>query len=313
MAKKKKEEVIVIQKTELMPTTIGVLNEKENSPIFAFVWIIVFVVGIIVLPYVASIINGEDVPIFSNHKKEEVKKENPDTPTNEIQYYDINETTSFLVEGFQFSKFSFQEGNVSFRVVNISGDEKLFFNQNYYVELYNNDSTLLERFKLENKEIKNFNDYEFSSTKIADASKIAVVLKEEKDYPPVSLNRDTNNNYLLECRRDDIVLTYKFSEVEKEYTLNEIDEKRSISSSHENYESLLTEYTTKVNSYESVSGVEASLMPTSTGFHYVLSLNLKKISTSNKNRYFNQSIYYKKDTLAKVIAFELETEGYTCN
>ena len=51
MAKKKKEQ-IVLNKTELMPTTIGTLDQKENGPIVAIVLIVLFVVCIFLLPYV---------------------------------------------------------------------------------------------------------------------------------------------------------------------------------------------------------------------------------------------------------------------
>ena len=46
MAKKKKEE-IVLNKTELVPTTIGVLDKRENGPIVAIVLIILNAVVII--------------------------------------------------------------------------------------------------------------------------------------------------------------------------------------------------------------------------------------------------------------------------
>ena len=72
MAKKKKNvEPIVISDTELIPTTIGSFETKQNGPVFAFIWIFIFILVIFGLPYITALIENQELPIFSNTKPRE--------------------------------------------------------------------------------------------------------------------------------------------------------------------------------------------------------------------------------------------------
>ena len=58
MARKKQKENIVIQPTELVPTTIGTINTKESGPIFVIILIALFLIGIFFLDKVNDFLNN---------------------------------------------------------------------------------------------------------------------------------------------------------------------------------------------------------------------------------------------------------------
>ena len=121
MAKKKKEE-IVLNKTELVPTTIGVLDKRENGPIVAIVLIILFVVCIFLLPYFNEWLNGVDTVVETptDTPSPSIDDEPNEDPAPETQYYPISSDLSIDIDGYSFSSFVIQNNNqtLSYTITN---------------------------------------------------------------------------------------------------------------------------------------------------------------------------------------------------
>lgn len=318
MAKKKKEE-IVLNKTELMPTTIGTLNQKENGPIVAIALIILFVVCIVLLPYVSEWLQGPDTvttppPTTTPPSEEETQEEEPPEDTN---YYTIANDLTINIEGFQFSSYVINSTTqtLTFTLTNVSGEQDLFETNNYFMELYSNDNKLLQRIKLEQESIVTQTNYTYDISNAftnGTISKLAITEISQEDYPNVSLASDTEGTPYLTCMKDNQTLSYYFTEQNGTYNLTELQERLTFTNADQDYNSNLESYTTLVASLSNMAGVSTDLVPTSNGFIFELTLQLPNVTSATMNRYFTDNVYYAANTEAKVVAFELESENYTC-
>ena len=81
---------------------------------------------------------------------------------------------------------------------------------------------------------------------------------------------------------------------------------------HIEVKSKLNKYTKLVDSTKSVGGISTTLTPTLNGFNYEANINLDEASTSDITRLFNGDYIYSKDSVAKVISFELSSLNYNC-
>jgi len=317
MFKKKKKEPIVINNTPLVPTTIGIIETKENGPIFAIVWILIFVAGIIGLPYITNWINGNNFLVPNVTPNKPSTPSTPSEPEQKIVYYDFIDSTKVELEGFVLSAFLIDKNtnNLSFQITNRSGKANFFRTHNYFLEIYTKESTLLQRLKIPNKDLTGTMNLSFDiSNGLAngDATKFTIVPKEVKDYPQVSLNTNEEKEPILQCVLNDDSVTYTFKEKDGVYNLKKISELREVKNNDATYDDLLDEYTLLAESLNKVNGISTYLLPINTGFSLEISIDLEKISSQDYRRYFNGDIYYAEDVEAKQIAFELETLGYSC-
>lgn len=322
MAKKKKNvEPIVISDTELIPTTIGSFETKQNGPIFAFIWILIFILAIFGLPYITALIENQEFPIFS---KTNPKEENPTTPDNPLvtpeqpEYYEIKEDLIIELEGYRFYNWNLNANRktLNLQLERTTGVANFFVNHNYYIEMYNGENTLLQRVKIPNKEIADVNNLSFDVTEaIANGviSKVSIVLIEEKDYPQVSLSSNANNEPILKCEKNNQTIIYSFKEENDVYLLKKMTETITSSSKETDYEKLLEDYTNLAATYKLLNGVNSTLTPISSGFYFETTIDLEKLPSADQKRIFKGEVYYEKDTEARVIAFELDTSGYSCN
>lgn len=316
MAKKKNVAPIIINKTPLVPTTIGTLEKKENGPIVTIILILLFAICIFCLPFISSFFENSEIPDYSGNNTPTERPDEPiDKPATDLNYYDIGsqiDLDGYLITNMLLNN---EQNSFSLRLVRVSGDAKKFKNGNYYIELYDESLMLLERFKIKNQEVDSFQNLSFplsNTTLIDNVKKMVIVEKEEKDYPQVSLNKNASDIPYLECSTNDQKITYVFDQNKDEYSLKEINEVYTYQAIDENYENILDEYTTKVSLLEDIEGVEVSLIPIRNGFSYELTLDLNEIVNQTKNRYFSDSIYYSLGTSARTIAFELGASGYSC-
>lgn len=318
MAKKKKVEEVVIERKELTPTVIGTIDTKESGPIIAIVWVAIFIGGILALPFLSTWINDT----FLDKKPTPVVKAPSSTPTPadpDIEdptanvKYDLEDGLTIDFEGFQLMNIHADNITKTFsaRLINLSGKQRMFLDQSYYIELYSEENTLLQRFLIPKEEISSFRNLSYSMvSNYQNVKKIAIVLKEKNDYPQVSLKKNQNNEGVLECEKGDEILTFLFKE--NQNTLTRFEEAITYYSSESSYNQILSDYTTLASSFKTVNGVEATLTPLGNGFYYEAIFQLEEMSVSDASRYLTKSSYYPKGTEAKVIAFELNSSGYTC-
>ena len=128
----------------------------------------------------------------------------------------------------------------------------------------------------------------------------------------MDLGTNQDNEPILTCQKGNELITYTFKSEKDRYYLIQIEEQASYLSSDSNYNTYLQEYTALSNNYLGIRGVSTTLTPTATGFAFKNTIQLETISVSDYKRLFTKDIYYDRNTEAKVIAFELNASGYTC-
>ncbi len=318
MAKKKKNEPIVIDKTELIPTTLGSLETKENGPLVAIIWVVLFVVCIVALPYVTEYFtnSNNNTPTSSNPSKDNPTTQTPvTTEPEEEKYYEISNDVIISEEGFQITELTLKNQTLNFLITNINGSSTYFTQNDYYIELYDDDATLLQRIKFDNVAIVNSRSFSYDIKEAyqnGTPTKLSFIQKEEQDYPQVTLSLNKEKVPVLTCQKEERTITYLF-ESESSYLLKSIETEYTYSSSNNDYESVLTTYSTLTASYNTFAGVTAELSPIATGFTFYAVIDLASIPSFTYTNNFTESYYYPANTEAKVIAFELGTSGYSCN
>jgi len=319
MKKRKKAEPIVLNQTELIPTTLGTLNQKENGP-FVVIFIILLLLACIVgLPYLDAYLNPtiDDFPGTPTTKPKDPTKPTPDDPGREENYYDLSDTLNITFDGFTFTNFKLDNENytLQFLITNVSGTTSYFQNRNYFMELYDNENTLLQRIKLTKEEIASSINYTYNVTNPSKIKKILLTEINEQDYPNITLITNNDGVPALTCTKDTRTITYHFTKPENDekYQLTSFTEQQTFSNQAENYNDTLITYTTLAETLGELKGVDVDLLPISSGFNYRLSVDLNQITNNEWERNFKEDVYYKKDTEAKIIAFDLSSSGFTCN
>ena len=132
-----------------------------------------------------------------------------------------------------------------------------------------------------------------------------VTLEKEDDYPSYTVSSDESGIGSVTCKKDTREIEYVF----QNGYLIEIDDKvkekvRSYTSKE--YLELLKEYTTKANT---LGSKYASVTEEEEGFTYLSKIDLKGFTYPKE---FDDTNYYKENTLAKVIVYSETGKGYDC-
>ena len=314
MAKRKTKEPIVIDKTPLKATSLGNLETKENGPLVAILWVGLLVVCIISLPYIADFVQN-----YQNNKIIDTPTKKPDhTSDNNTQgeitkdqtIYNFEKNLVITENKFNLSDFSVANNVLTFKITNVGGDVDYFKKHNYFVELFNDDKTLLQRIKFDDITINKSKTITLNVDTVS-FTKISFIEKDVKDYPNVTLKK-VSEIPTLTCQNKDLKVIYTFS-TDEDNKLKTIETNYSYASSNKDYEQMLSRYETYATSYNSLGGVKATLIPINTGFTFKVNIDLATIPEASYTSTFTDKYYYSLDTEAKIVAFELKTSGFTCN
>ena len=314
MAKRKIKEPIVIDKTPLKATSLGNLETKENGPLVAILWVGLLVVCIISLPYIADFVQN-----YQNNKIIDTPTKKPDhTSDNNTQgeitkdqtIYNFEKNLVITENKFNLSDFSVSNNALTFKITNVGGDVDYFKKHNYFVELFNDDKTLLQRIKFDGITINKSKTITLNVDAVS-FTKISFIEKDVKDYPNVTLKK-VSEIPTLTCQNKDLKVIYTFS-ADEDNKLKTIETNYSYASSNKDYEQMLSRYETYATSYNSLGGVKATLIPINTGFTFKVNIDLATIPEASYTSTFTDKYYYSLDTEAKIVAFELKTSGFTCN
>ena len=314
MAKRKTKEPIVIDKTPLKATSLGNLETKENGPLVAILWVGLLVVCIISLPYIADFVKN-----YQNNKIIDTPTKKPDhTSDNNTQgeitkdqtIYNFEKNLVITENKFNLSDFSVSNNALTFKITNVGGDVDYFKKHNYFVELFNDDKTLLQRIKFDGITINKSKTITLNVDAVS-FTKISFIEKDVKDYPNVTLKK-VSEIPTLTCQNKDLKVIYTFS-ADEDNKLKTIETNYSYASSNKDYEQMLSRYETYATSYNSLGGVKATLIPINTGFTFKVNIDLATIPEASYTSTFTDKYYYSLDTEAKIVAFELKTSGFTCN
>ena len=196
MAKKKKFSYknLVINEEDLAITKIGEMPNINKSPIFLFIVFGILIAFIFFLPDIVKHFE-ENGNFITNDPV--VEKENPseDIPEKELIYYDLNSTLNInLEEGIKVNSFIITNDTISFKISNNKNNKFYFSKRNYFMELYTEDKTLLERVILSKDSIAADSNKTFSYNILPatanSVKKIVFVEKEIEDYPNVILSKN---------------------------------------------------------------------------------------------------------------------------
>ena len=311
MAKKKKEPVVIDQ-TELKSTTIGVLETKESGPWAAIIIIGLLLIGIFFLDDIREFINNgglSNIPIAnpqtptSSEQEEEPKEEEP----REMQYYELVNSPVVKMEDYELGGVTIANHTLTFQIENKGGVGNYLMNHDYYIELYDTEKTLLERFKIENINISTSHTFTYE-TKTTNATYFTLHLMTESDYPAIVLKKEDGVTY-LKCDKNNETITYYF---DNKNELTNLEYMLRVPETENDYETLFDHYLNLTDTYNRINGVESDAYPSATGFEYYVNINLNTIPNITYQSQFTERKYYDNHTSARLISFELESSGYTC-
>lgn len=316
MAKTNKEKFnyknVKINEEELSITKIGEMKTIEQNPIFIVILFGILLLFIFFLPTVVNFIKGPDEkPDYSvnNNKIEDGKKDEEDLEKSKDVYYELNDALIVnLEEKVTVQEFIINGNDFSFQITNSRENRFASNNDHYFLELYTEENTLLERFILDDIDIPKNSSETYYYTVLANTAskmkKIRFVKKEIMDYPNVTLEKNNNGEEILTCTKDTETITYKFQN-EKLISITDI---ANYSSTVSNYGTLFNNWKADSEKLNNISGISSVFVDAGNGFVVNTTIDLKtaKLTTVENNN------FYTYETLAKVVKFEMEARGFRC-
>lgn len=308
MAKKTKinYKTLKVNQEALSSTVIGELPNDQKGPIFVILFFVLLLVIVFFLPDIVNYINNRDngVVVAPNNPGQEASG-NIDDRT-EIVFYDISDNLSITLDDILvINKFKVNNDSISFRITN-NGESRYYFNRyNYFMELYNENNTLLERVILQKEGIsrdsyKDYN-YELKTETALQAKKIVFVNIPTDGYPNVVLN-----NNVLVCTKNYQTITYNFA---NNKLINISDMINYLNTIGSEYQTNLIKYQNQVSVNNNIAGVRSTLTESSNGFTVSTILDLVNVDITK----LVSDNYYAFDTAATIVNFEMESRGYSCN
>lgn len=273
-------------------------NNKSNISLIIFFALIL--VAIFFMPNIMKLFDKDPKPVTSG---EESKKTHVYTPVLDNPIYSFTTDLSINYDGITINNFDLTNG-FAFQLVN-NKEESINNSDHYFLELYDNDETLLERLYLyiDNtmvpKAKKSFN---FSTKSF---NKIRLVKKAYSDYPYVNIAKTEEEEYILTCTGSD-TYTYIF---DKDMKLNQIKYSYvEAKTSGLDYMNNAITYKNKAIDLDTVNGIDATYQEGLNNFNF---LAIYYLSSITDNNVYNNKIY-PLNTELKVVNFEMNSQEYIC-
>jgi len=182
-------------------------------------------------------------------------------------------------------------------------------NYKYFLEIYNSDTTLLQRIKISFGEIdagatKSYS-YDLDEDVAKNLAKLLIVSKTEADYPDVNLTQDDSGVSTMVCKKGYEEITYTFGSGQLSGINHVVNYPFT---NNAQYTMDLQNYQAEAAVNNNYNGVSATLITSTTGFVYttLIDLQLADINLVANNN------YYSYRTLAKTVKFETESNGFIC-
>lgn len=304
---KNKNQNIVIKDEELVPTTIGVYSNKTKSPIALFFMVAIFLALLIFLPNVQSLYNKYIVKV----KPEDTQTNNNNNNNNnteddieEVVKYDIASNPVIIKEGvYTVSNISLNQNMLAISIANNSKDTLDL--DDYYLELYNDNDTFVERVKVSNKSLEPSASDNFVLTISSKPTKIVFIKRLEENYPVVTLAYDENSEAIYTCSKGVEKYSYKLLD-DKLSSITYVYSATNVTDQHYSYEKLNKQKLAQT--YNEIDGVDASLIDNESGYTLTVSIDLSQADIS----LIDLDGLFKMKTNPSVIKFKEEAKGYTC-
>ena len=181
---------------------------------------------------------------------------------------------------------------------------------NYYLEIYNNEKTLIERVKLVPEGLLAGGAFETFTRPITNTSSttigyLVLVKKTLDDYPEVELATDGDGNSSLVCTNVHETVTYDF----KDNALKSVTSIVEYLNTDANYTETYSTYQTLADSYNKSNGITSNFFINAGGFNITTLIDLESASRT----YIFNADTFTLDTTAKEVSFEMEAQGFDCN
>jgi hypothetical protein len=304
-----KKEKVIIKNEELEPTTLGKVTENKVNMLPLILVLVIFLVAIVFAPtvqawyenYTKGTVANNNTSITSNKTTSTTNNEETETVTK----YDYKDNLEISNDKVKISNILIKDNKLSYTVTNLTSTYLNLANYNYYLEFYNND-TLMARRMIEKvglqKNVSNNYSYDFNYTGI---NKVVFRNIDKTEYPEVTINVDSNKKGTLICIKDTETITYYFLD-NKLYSINDV---LIYASSKSDYSAQYAAYQKLATTYSTITGFNATITNTTTGFTYNVTIDL----TTAKLTTVNNSNYYANETGVSIVNFEEEANGFTCN
>lgn len=315
MKKRKDIPEVKLSNEPLIPSTIGRIDEKSHNSWTLIVLFILLVTFIGVLPIITSYFEDKDSYPVEPPSNNKPKPENPEENNNTV-FYPIKNDLNVVLEGMSFHSFIFDNKTVSLTINNNSEAKNYLLKHNLYLEIYNENKTLLQRIKLPQENINKGSSQVFTFDLISNvketAFQIAIEEKTTEDYPPINLKKDSDGNYSLTCKKSNDTIFYTFDADQK---LSMIKHNFEYSKSESDYLVKLTDYRQLMADYNALNGVVSSVTELGNGFTFTVNISLNRLDEEDKTvlNGLKHQAYYGKGTEGKVVYFELSTMNYQCS
>lgn len=313
MAKNKKIKNMKLEQNDLMPTTIGRFESRKRSSIGTVIILVIFIVFIWFLPQISDYVTELLHPtvVSPSTPNTPSKPTTPDEEDAKPQLVTYIENLKLTNSDLTVDNIVVDEDNqtITYTVTNnsnVSDVESL----NYYLEIYNTDQTLIERVKLVSMvsmapgTFRNFT----KDIKEESASSIGYLMLIKKtivEYPEVTLTGGEDGTGTIVCTRPSEKVTYKFTD----NLLKEVISEVSHTNTEENYDDIYQEQTNLSNTYNNRTGITSTLFCYDAGYNITTTVNLNE---AERTYIFNADTF-KLNTEPKVVHFEEEAQGFTCN
>ncbi len=318
MAKKIKKVVIVDQ--ELTPTTLAILDKKRVHFFSLLILLAIFGSFIYYLPdislYVDNYLHPElNQPTNSNKDKTHTNIDNP----VEIEHYEYKDDLEISNNKFKLSTFTIidasesteveaKNNELSITIENLNKRESLDLDDyNYYLGIYSAEDTLLQRIKVGHLLVgagdKSTVSYKIEAAK-ADIAYFTFNEIGIDEYPAYTAVADKDGEGILKCTKDYETVKYLL----KDNLVYSIEDVYTVPNTDPEYVNYLSRYQSLSTTYNNLPGVDSDVRVENNTLEFSTVINLSAAKSSEVN-----DITYEKDTDAKVMRFELVSQGYKCD
>ncbi len=300
MARKNKNK-IVLEDVELKPQVIGYTYKKKSNIIRVVIILAIFIAVVYYINDISVFINnllGKESASTIKDNKEGKKDDEPIDNIEKI-YSEVSDSLTIEVHGLKALNFKYENKILSFELVNESSSVISLKDNKIFLELFTDNKTLLERFKVDIDELNKDERKSYAFETQNDFKYISFEEKTTNDYPHIEL---TDNK--LVCTKDIDTIEYHFSND----LLTDLVETIRVPKVNPSYTEYYNTYKDKTNKYKNTTGLETTFVENDNNFIATISANVGKVNTN----LINEKHYFKYNEEAKVVAFEMSTYGYTC-
>lgn len=302
MARKKK---VVISDQELTPTVLATIEEKKFNLLSLILLFAIFGGVVFYLPEISVYIEDYLNPKPSTVAKPNNNDNTPNEEQVEIEKYPYTSTLSITSRKLTLSNFSVGNNELSIQATNADNVALDMDKYNYFLEIYNETDTLLQRIKMDDFKIGANSSINISySINTSNISYFTFLEISEDEYTPFTPQANINGEATLICQKDSETINYKL----KDNKLYAIEDVFVIQNTEENFATLFGTYQSLATTYNAMNGVISEVTNDGSVLRFVTNMDL----TIN-NALTISKIIYPKDTDAKVIRFELSSKGYNCD